>query len=955
MKVPHFPVVCCLPLRRPYALLLVPLLGLNTFGWLGVPATPDEPPATAPGISAPESFNDPARMANWTFSNGPEWPGAQGRLERSPNAGRAGDGALVLHYDFRGGGNYVAAITTLPTDRTVVGVRLWVHKAADNLMTFRVTDRDGETFQKHLRFDYRGWQQLEITFDGWVHSWGGDGQYTAPPQRFDILIENQGGSREGELRIDDVQWIYEGGVLTDTGWRTATYTETTFADDEGWTEPQPPETALRSQYWSYRFTDEQDRCSLSWGRSVLGQPVALRLTVESDRSGHELRAVFGSHFQNFERALGTLDTRGPLTLEVPMGDMRTWSHYGGEDDGIVRYPLRLEKLVLVRKDAGTAGAIALHKLEFVTRYDSARPVTLIPRVERIRDLAVFTVEARSLHDAPLFGELRYTIRTVDRVLERGSRSLPVPALGRCDLQHVVLPGDWAAIEGVFEFSADGIQAAPCSVTLAQVPAKRGEPRLNPDSRIGAGLYLYRFHGKPEYKAMLEQMCALAAAAGVKWTREEFHWNWIEPQRGQFDFAFFDDLVETATAHGISVYGLLCYYTEWNRPPVTDEFIENYCRYVRTLVRRYKHRIRFWEIWNEPNVFFWPGPKERYAVLLKRAYEAIKEEDPTACVLGCSTAGIDTNFIRMVLDAKAPFDALTIHPYRGDLDPAGFIRELREVRELVGGRDVWITEMGWSSEIGGLSERDQAAYVARTYVAALASGAVRNVAWYNFREDGTDPFYNEHHFGLVRHDLTPKMGYRALATVGELLAHATRATEQTLGDGLLAYAFEAADASDTAAPRHVVALWSPNDARIVRLKVAPPEAAIRNLVGEPAHCVRANDVLTLQLERNVAVYVTSTGPISLAVESSPLELRVPAGGVHPGEGLAVRWSGASDVSVGIPIAPPAWSVRAADNGADVTPPDNTPAGTHTLLLPVTVGGTVFELPVPVSVVPTLLRG
>ena len=42
--------------------------------------------------------------------------------------------------------------------------------------------------------------------------------------------------------------------------------------------------------------------------------------------------------------------------------------------------------------------------------------------------------------------------------------------------------------------------------------------------------------------------------------------------------------------------------------------------------------------------------------------------------------------------------------------------------------------------------------------ALASGAARSVSWYDFREDGTDPYYNEHHFGLIRQDLTPKIGY-----------------------------------------------------------------------------------------------------------------------------------------------------------------------------------------------------
>jgi hypothetical protein len=50
---------------------------------------------------------------------------------------------------------------------------------------------------------------------------------------------------------------------------------------------------------------------------------------------------------------------------------------------------------------------------------------------------------------------------------------------------------------------------------------------------------------------------------------------------------------------------------------------------------------------------------------------IKEVDPEAQVLICSTAGIDTEFIKQVLAEKVrPFDALTVHPYRHDLDPHG---------------------------------------------------------------------------------------------------------------------------------------------------------------------------------------------------------------------------------------------------------------------------------------------
>jgi hypothetical protein len=35
-------------------------------------------------------------------------------------------------------------------------------------------------------------------------------------------------------------------------------------------------------------------------------------------------------------------------------------------------------------------------------------------------------------------------------------------------------------------------------------------------------------------------------------------------------------------------------------------------------------IKQWEIWNEPNIFFWQGPKDLYAELLTKSYAAIKE-------------------------------------------------------------------------------------------------------------------------------------------------------------------------------------------------------------------------------------------------------------------------------------------------------------------------------------------
>lgn len=907
-------------------------------------------PVDDTALSLPESFTDPASLETWTFSNGPEWPGARGRLERRETGGRTNDGVLVLHYDFTDGGHYVAALAKLPPEPPVKAVRFWVHKPAANLMIVRAVDAEGETFQKDLRFDYRAWQQVEIALADWIHSWSGDGTFQWPARQFDILIENDGGNRRGELLIDDVQWVYR-PEADDSHMRPATYTEATFADAEGWRCDGPAGTALHGRRWSCRFSENADRCYLRWGKSVLGKPRAMRLTVISDGCGHELRAEFGSHFQQFERSLGTLAEPGRQTLEVPLGDMTTWRHFGGEDDGIVRFPLRLENLSLVKQGESTEAEIGMVSLEFDTEHDRSRPVVLIPSVKAEDDRAVFTARLRSLHDAPLAGQVRYTIQSTDRVIRRGASDLTVPPGGQVTWSHKTDFGDQSLLEGTLEFTAGAYTSGPLSTTIARAPdPPAGGYELDPSSRMGVGMYLYRFHQHPEALAWMERMCRLAAAAGVKWTREEFHWNWIERSKGEFDFSFFDQLVDTADAHGISVYGLVAYWTEWNQPPFTDEFIEHYCDYLRVLVGRYKDRIKHWEIWNEPNIFFWPGKKERYPALLKRAYETIKSVDPEAEVLGCSTAGIDVGFIKLTLDHDGPFDALTVHPYRHALDPHGLIRELRETRALVGGRDVWITEMGWPSHIGGLTERQQAGYVARTYIAALASGAVRSVSWYDFREDGTDPFYNEHHFGLVRNDLTPKIGYRALAAVGRLLGAAHHVRDLALGDGLTGFLFRADG-------RRVATLWAVRDTRIVQLKLTPVVAEVLNTIAEPAACLRDGHQVLLRLDHNLPIYITADEPIEIDVLPPPIEISAERPAVHPGEAFTLQWRHAPGVRVAPPILPAGWTIAVSKTAQDasIVPSADAAPGTYTVRVPVQCGDVALEVPVVIKVLPALLRG
>ena len=85
----------------------------------------------------------------------------------------------------------------------------------------------------------------------------------------------------------------------------------------GWRCEGAAGSTLRGRRWTCKFTDNTDRCYLRWGTSAFGKPQALRLTVIGDGSGHELRAEFGSHFQHFERTLGTPYARGVFFSITP--------------------------------------------------------------------------------------------------------------------------------------------------------------------------------------------------------------------------------------------------------------------------------------------------------------------------------------------------------------------------------------------------------------------------------------------------------------------------------------------------------------------------------------------------------------------------------------------------------------------------------------------------------------
>jgi hypothetical protein len=309
------------------------------------------------------------------------------------------------------------------------------------------------------------------------------------------------------------------------------------------------------------------------------------------------------------------------------------------------------------------------------------------------------------------------------------------------------------------------------------------PRPEPEEDRFFGVHTHFGQHRPGPDRLLD----LVRGAGIGWVRDETYWSEIEKEKGVFRFPpSYDDYLKAARSRNLRVLLILDFsnplYTDADkRAPATGPERLAFARYCREVVARYAPLgIRHYEIWNEPNAStFWrprPDP-EAYARLLEAASRACKEADPGAAVLGCSTAGVDLDFIGGVMRAGGgPFmDGISFHPYCQPLPPERkLLTDLSKLAKLAPEKPLWITEFGYPTYVGpsGVDEEMQANYLVRACLLARSFPSVKRFFWYDLQNDGEDPDEGEFNFGLLRMDRTPKpayAAYRTMATrVGDLL-------------------------------------------------------------------------------------------------------------------------------------------------------------------------------------------
>ncbi len=622
------------------------------------------------------------------------------------------------------------------------------------------------------------------------------------------------------------------------------YTAYRFAESENWyvrSSGNAGATHWKAPVWSLDFSQGAPWLGISPpDMSLLGKVDKIRLRARGTAKGHPVHLFIHTHFMTFHKVIGEFSGEGEQEIATDGPPGPGWQWFSGENDGKIHGPLRVGEIRLEAAGQKDRCNLELLSLSIDGNCPPERRCVMVASTKVGESGSQFRAEIRALSQVALEGTLHWRFRDWDqRDLGLGNRRVTVPPGAQPLVVEVPLPAAPAGcrfIEAEFRLDLAGQKVPPVQAYWLAPYAVSGDSTLRPESPFGMGIYLSRYRQGSE----MERAAGMARDAGVKWSREGFDWSRIEPQRGRFDWAFYDDLVACAKRNGISVYAIVGFWTPWTKP-YTDEGVNDYVAYLRKLVERYKNDVRQWEVWNEPNIFFWQGPRELYATLLTRSYAAIKETDPKAEVLGLSTAGIDYRFIEQMLALKAPFDVLTIHPYRSVLADQAFIDDLKRVSDLVRlpdgrRRPVWLTEMGWATHVphNALgqdfqpnSQRAQAELIARSYLCAIVSGVEPRTFWYDFRNDGDDPLNFEHNMGIVYRDFRPKPAYVALATLASVLQGKKPDQAVPEADGTLAYRFVPTQPGGEKA----IAIWNPNRDATAMLEIDAATVTLVNAIGE----------------------------------------------------------------------------------------------------------------------------
>ena len=224
-------------------------------------------------------------------------------------------------------------------------------------------------------------------------------------------------------------------------------------------------------------------------------------------------------------------------------------------------------------------------------------------------------------------------------------------------------------------SADRVES-PLRVNMTRIGTirPRGVNEIHGQNwRLGCEILDRDYMNFDEYKEHV-------APLGIKLVRLQGGWAKCEKEKGKYDFAWLDHIVDYLKAQGVEA----AIETSYGNPiykgggtidlaagfPTSEEGLAGWDAWVDALTRHFKGRVSNWLMWNEPDIKPHDGSAmktpEQIAAFNVRTAKIVKESIPDARIAGLSLASCKSELLEQCLAAMGAdvklFDWIIYHGY-----------------------------------------------------------------------------------------------------------------------------------------------------------------------------------------------------------------------------------------------------------------------------------------------------
>ncbi|MEC5184460.1 hypothetical protein RCH12_001929 [Cryobacterium sp. MP_3.1] len=390
-----------------------------------------------------------------------------------------------------------------------------------------------------------------------------------------------------------------------------------------------------------------------------------------------------------------------------------------------------------------------------------------------------------------------------------------------------------------------------------------------------GTHLH-FHGG---EARIDNLIGTLADIGVGHVRADVGWWATEGEPGVYNYeAVTVNAMEEYAKVGIDALQLPVYsnpFYDDGRTPSTPEGLQAYANFAGDLLNRFPNVGKDVEVYNEFDHTFNSGvcgpTPECYMDMLSVTSDYVKSVDPATTVVGPGNAGMGfkLEWLQKFFDLGGLnyVDAVSAHPYVQPGAPEKLAADLDTIQQMIltanngESKPIWLTEMGWATKEGWVSDQSQADYLVRVMALSFGHGVER---FYSYEAADSSLMAGdiESNFGLfeastsfVPSAFVPKLAAVGQAQIAQQLQGKTFTVQEDAGENVSSYVFgEKKDA--------IRVIWTAAEGSTVTLASKKP-VTVTSLDGGSTVMDPVKGVVTLQLT-GTPVYLAGSVGLAAAV-------------------------------------------------------------------------------------------